>query len=105
MRFLPFLFFLSPFIVSGQDKPFEVYGTITGKYKSKIYLFFENHYRQRDSLSSEIQKGEFYFRGNVVMPVLARLHMDQASLIGDFYIDSSRTYVTCKTNRSFLKNQ
>ena len=71
---------------------------MTGKYKSKIYLFFDNHYRQRDSMSSEIKDGKFYFKGTVITPVLGRLHLDQTSTIADFYFDGDTTYVHC-TNR------
>jgi len=79
----------------GQSRQFEIFGTITGKYNSKIYLFFDNHYRQRDSISSEIKNGKFYFKGNIIMPVLGRLHLDQESLIADFYIDNDSIYVHC----------
>jgi peroxiredoxin len=94
---LTLLLFLFPFLAVCQTRPFEVFGTITGEYNSKIYLFFDGNYRQRDSISSEIKDGKFYFKGKITMPVLARLHMDQQSFIQDIYIDQSKTYVRCTT--------
>jgi thiol-disulfide isomerase/thioredoxin len=91
------LFFLLPFLSFCQEKPFEVFGEIAGDYNSKVYLFFEGNYRQRDSISCEINNGKFYFKGKVTLPIQARLHMDQQSFICDIYIDNSRTYVKCMT--------
>jgi peroxiredoxin len=90
-------FILLPFISFCQSRPFEIFGTITGDYNSKIYLFFEGNYRQRDSISSEIKDGKFHFRGAVPMPIQGRLHMGQQSLIADIYIDNSKTFVKCST--------
>jgi thiol-disulfide isomerase/thioredoxin len=89
------LFIFIPFIAFSQAKPFEIFGTITGEYHSKMYLFFEGNYKQRDSISSEIKDGKFYFKGSIPMPVQARLHMDQRSFIGDFYLDNNKTYINC----------
>src|SRR4051812_23880737 len=98
------LFYLLPFVSFCQDKPFEVFGTISGKYNSKIYLFFEGNYKQRDSISSEIKDGKFYFKGKTSMPIQARLHMDQQSFIRDIYIDNSKTYVHCSTKMNISNN-
>jgi hypothetical protein len=62
-----------------QDKPFEIYGAITCEYKGKIFLFFDGHYRQNDSLSSVITNEKFYFTGKVPLRILGKLHMDQTS--------------------------
>jgi thiol-disulfide isomerase/thioredoxin len=100
------LFLLLPFFSFCQGRPFEVFGKISGSYYGKIYLFFEGNYRQRDSISSEIKNGAFYFKGEVAMPVQARLHMDQQSFIRDIYIANSRTYVRCTTKMNiFNKGQ
>jgi peroxiredoxin len=98
------LFFLLPFFSFSQDKPFEIFGEITGDHNSKIYLFFEGNYKQRDSISCEINNGKFYFKGKVTLPIQARLHMDQQSYISDIYIDNSRTYVKCTTKMAITNN-
>ncbi|HVT86399.1 MAG TPA: TlpA disulfide reductase family protein [Chitinophagaceae bacterium] len=106
MKFFKFnvLFILVPFISFPQSKTFEIFGSITGEYHSKIYIFFDNNFRQRDSISSEIKNGKFYFRGTTTMPIQARLHMDQQSYIGDIYIDNTRTYVACTTKMKISNN-
>lgn len=78
-----------------QNQSFEILGTIKGTYKSKMYLFFEGDYKQRDSISSEIKNGKFYFKVSAPLPIQARFHLDQQSFIGDVYIDSNRTYIHC----------
>src|SRR2546423_363846 len=97
-------FILISFFSISQTKPFEIFGTITGNYNGNIYLFFEGNYRQRDSISSEIKDGKFYFKGKVSMPIQARLHMDQQSFIQDIYIDNIKTYVKCFTKMN-ISNQ
>ena len=91
------LLVLVPFISFSQGRTFEIFGTITGEYHSKIYVFFDNNFRQRDSISSEIKDGKFYFKAQAYLPIQARLHMDQQSYIGDIYIDNIKTQVTCTT--------
>jgi peroxiredoxin len=93
-----------PFIAIGQTRPYEILGTITGECHSKMYLFFDGNYRQRDSISCEIKDGKFYFKGNVTMPVQARLHMDQRSFIADFYLDNSKTYINCTNTIKIYNN-
>lgn len=97
----PFLIFLFAIITIetsiGQETAYEVKGTITGEFYGKIYLFFDNHYRQKDSLSAEIKDGRFSFKGKVKQPALARLHLDQESLIEDFFIDGNTMSLTCAT--------
>ena len=94
---LSFIFLFVPLFSYCQNRSFEIFGTIRGGFNSKIYLFFDGNYKQKDSLSSEIKDGKFYFKGTAPMPVQARLHMDQQSLICDLYIDNSRTEVKCTT--------
>ena len=94
---LSIIFVFVPLFSFCQNKPFEIFGTITGNFKGKIYLFFDGNYKQKDSISSEIIGGKFYFAGTAPMPIQARLHMDQQSLICDLYIDNSRTEVKCTT--------
>jgi peroxiredoxin len=103
MRILLFIIALLPSYLFAQQS-FEVFGSISGEYNSKMYLFFEGNYKQKDSISSEILDGKFYFKGKVVMPVLARLALDdQNSFIADFYIDNSKTHVSCTTRRKIYK--
>jgi thiol-disulfide isomerase/thioredoxin len=101
-------FFFSFILISSfsfcQNRQFEIFGTLTGDFNSKIYLFFEGNYLQRDSISSEIKNGKFYFKGVVPMPIQARLHLDQQSLISDVYIDNRKTYITCNTKMNILNN-
>jgi thiol-disulfide isomerase/thioredoxin len=98
------LFIFLPFVSICQSRPFEIFGTITGQYHSKIYLFFEGNYRQKDSISSEIKDGKFYFKGVTSMPMQVRLHMDQTSFIRDIYIDNAKTFVKCSTKMKISNN-
>lgn len=50
-------------MLRGQDQPFEIWGSLTGEYHGKIFIFFDNHYRQKDSISAEIVDGKFHFSG------------------------------------------
>lgn len=81
--------------LQGQDQPFEIQGSLSGAFHGKIYLFFDNHYRQKDSIGAAIIDGKFHFSGRVVLPVLCRMHMDQRSYIQDFYIDGKVTHIIC----------
>jgi hypothetical protein len=84
MRIFILVFFLTPSLLFGQTKPFEIFGSLSGQHYSKAYLFFDGNFKQKDSLSSEIKGGKFYFKGKVSMPVLARLTLDdQNSFIAD----------------------
>ncbi|MGE5518830.1 MAG: redoxin domain-containing protein [Candidatus Dadabacteria bacterium] len=105
MRIFTIFLLLVPSLLFSQGKPFEIFGSITGEYHSKMYLFFDANFRQRDSLSSEIKDGKFYFKGTVSMPVLARISLDdQNSFIADFYIDHNKTYVSCTNKIKTYKN-
>src|SRR5206468_3531031 len=97
-----FILLLLPSFSFSQDREVEIFGSITGRYQSKMYLFFEGNYAQKDSLSSEIKNGKFYFKVKSSLPVLARLHMDQESWIADFYVDGPRTHLNCRTNIRYI---
>jgi thiol-disulfide isomerase/thioredoxin len=80
-----------------QNRPFEIFGTLTGNYDGKVYLFFEGKVRVNERFSAEIKNGMFYFKGSAPMPILAKVALEN-SLICDFYIDNSHTYLKCATN-------
>lgn len=101
---LSLLFLFLPHFLFCQSTDFEITGTITGEHNSKMYLFFEGNYKQRDSISSTIKDGKFYFKGKAAMPIQARLHLDQQSFICDIYIDNSQTFVKCKTRMEITNN-
>ncbi len=92
---------LAPQFSFCQNQPFEIFGTIDGEFKSKMYLFFEGRSKPRQRISSEIKDGKFYFKGAAPMPIQVSLCMDQ-SLICDIYIDNSQTYVKCTTRISLI---
>lgn len=95
---LTFAIIFFPSFSFGQSQAFEVFGTISGEYNSKIYLFYDGNYKQRDSISAEIVNGKFYFKAAAQLPIQARFHLDQQSFIQDVYIDSKKTYIT-STNK------
>jgi len=101
---LSLLFLFLPYFLFCQSKDFEISGTITGEHNSKMYLFFEGNYKQRDSISSIIKDGKFYFKGKAPMPIQARLHLDQQSFICDIYIDNSQTFIQCTTKMEITNN-
>ena len=82
----------------GQTRTFEIFGTITGEYNSKIYFFYDNNYKQKDSISSEIKDGKFYFKATASLPIQARFHLDQQSFIQDIYIDGKKILLTCSNH-------
>ena len=97
MRYLrlTFIILFFPLFIFGQSQTFEVFGTISGDYKSKIYFFYDGNHRKKDSISAEIKDGKFYFKATASLPVQARFHLDQQSYLQDVYIDSKKTYLTC----------
>jgi thiol-disulfide isomerase/thioredoxin len=100
-----FSYLLFSQILTGSPvRHFEITGTISGEYQGKIYLFFEDHYRQKDSISSEITNGKFHFSGEIAMPVLCKIHLDQASLIQDFFMDAPTLSLSCTNKISLFKN-
>lgn len=100
------LLLFMPFISFAQARPFEIYGTIKGEYNSKVYLFFENNFRAKDSISAVIENGKFHFKGTIPnSPVLARLHLDQNSHIADVFIEGGKVYVNCSNSILTQKDQ
>jgi hypothetical protein len=95
----------SQILTASPVRHFKISGTISGEYQGKIYLFFEDHYRQKDSISSEITNGRFHFSGDISMPVLCRIHLDQESLIADFFMDAPTLSLACTNKISLLKNK
>ncbi len=84
---------------------YHISGTLKGNYYGKIYMFFENNFKQKDSLSSEIRNGNFYFTGKSHLPVLARFHMgQQVSFIQDIYIDNSNIDFVCSDTMIITNN-
>jgi thiol-disulfide isomerase/thioredoxin len=104
-RFLSAFFILSSLSVLGQQTTtIEISGMLKGDHVGKIYLFFEDNIREKDSISSNIINGIFRFKCDVTIPVLARIHLDNSSLIQDFYIDQKQTYLDC-TNKFKMLSQ
>ena len=84
---------------------FKVDGTITGEYYGKIYMFFEDDYKRKDSISADIINGKFTIAAAAKLPILARFHMgQQVSYIGDIYIDNSETEFTCTDSIEMTNN-
>ena len=92
---LTLLILLFPTFAFGQSQTFEVFGTMSGEFNGKVYLFFEGNYRQKDSIGAEIINGKFYIKAAASLPVQARFHLGQHSFIQDVYIDNKKTYLTC----------
>lgn len=92
----PFLLILLlPTLAFGQRQSIEIFGTMSGAYNGKLYLFFEGNYRQKDSISAEVVNGKFHISAAAALPVQARFHLGRHSYIQDVYIDSDTTYLTC----------
>ncbi len=97
-------FFMVVFSTSFAQKRFiDISGTLSGSYDGKIYMFYENDFKNRDSISSTITNGKFHFKELSKLPVLIRLHMGQTSYIGDVYIDDTSTIIFC-TDSLLIKN-
>jgi thiol-disulfide isomerase/thioredoxin len=78
-----------------QGSTFDIYGTMSGDFKNKIYLFFENDFSHRDSLKATIDKaGKFHFKLQNKLPILCRIYCGDKSNILEFYIDSLKTFLT-----------
>jgi thiol-disulfide isomerase/thioredoxin len=91
-------------LVAQPATAFEVTGQLKGPYSGRIFIYFEDHFRQKDSISSELHNGRFHFSCTADLPVLAHLHMDQTSITEDLFIDSKRVYVAC-TNQLSVSNE
>lgn len=89
--------------VSSQTENFDIRGKLEGRHFGKIYLFFDNEYARKDSISSSIENGNFHFYGVAALPILARLHLGQNSYILDIYLDSPNLTIGC-TNTIELSN-
>ena len=90
--------------VHAQNNTIEISGTITGNYNSKMYIFFEDEYKQINSISSPITDGKFYFKLNRQGPVLARLHLGQKSLLQDVYAEGTRMEINCTNEMKIEKD-
>lgn len=94
--FLIVYIFYASLLSAQQKTTIEVSGKLKGNYAGKIFLCFEDMIIQKDS--AEITEGNFHFTCDVSLPVLARLHLGQTSLLVDFYIDQKKVYLEC-TNK------
>lgn len=99
--FLVFCFFYASSISGQQKTTIEVTGKLKGNYAGKMLLCFEDKILHKDS--AEITDGNFHFTCDVSLPVLARLHLGQTSLLVDFYIDQKKVYLEC-TNKMNVTN-
>jgi len=98
------LLFYSSLSFGQQETTIEVFGTLKGEHVGKIYLFFEDNLREKDSVSSSITDGKFYFKCKVAIPVLAHIHLDQSSFLQDFYIDQKQTHLVC-SNKMIMQQK
>lgn len=102
--FLFLILFISGF---AQKRNIHISGNISGIYFGKVYMFYENDFKHRDSISSTITDGRFQFNVYSKLPVLIRLHMGQGqqiSFIGDVYIDDINTVIYC-TDTVLIRNE
>lgn len=93
MSLLTVLLVFDFFTVFAQPQKVDVSGNIKGNYTGRIYLFFDDNYKQRDS--SEVINGTFHFTANVILPVRARVHVGGWSVIHDFYLDGQSAFLDC----------
>lgn len=99
-----FLFTLfQPTCILCQSKSFEIFGKISGEYKSQTYLFFENQFSKKDIISAVIKEGNFYIKGDAELPILSRIHFGENTNIQDLYIDSAKTLL-CISSKLSEKN-
>ncbi|HEY1202563.1 MAG TPA: TlpA disulfide reductase family protein, partial [Niastella sp.] len=80
----------------------EISGTITGTYDSKMYIFFDGEIKEK--ISTPITDGKFHFTINRPGPVLARLHLDQQSLLWDVYIEGASMEIACTNEMKIDKD-
>ena len=95
---------LAPALYSQQNNYTEIYGTIEGHHYGKIFLFFDGEYEKKDSLSSDITDGKFYFKVEGPRPILGRLHLGQTSTVCDVYIEGSQMNISCVNDIKDLKD-
>lgn len=104
MKLPYFILFLSLLFtrVHAQNNVIEISGTITGTYDSKMYLFFDGDIKEK--ISTPITDGKFHFTINRPGPVLARLHLDQRSLLWDVYIEGANIEINCTNEMKIDKD-
>jgi len=93
--YLALLLILFASALYSQNNYTEIYGTIDGPHYGKIFLFFDGEYDQKDSVSSDITDGKFYFKVDRPRPVLGRLHLAQTSTVCDVYIEGASMNISC----------
>ena len=104
LYFALLLSLFAPALYSQQNNYTEIYGTIDGSHYGKIFLFFDGEYDKKDSLSSDITDGKFYFKVEGPRPVLGRLHLGQTSTVCDVYIEGQQMNISCTNNIKDLKD-
>jgi thiol-disulfide isomerase/thioredoxin len=94
-----FLVFMLLFRYYGmcQTTTFEVFGRISGDYKSNIYFFIDNDISHKDSLKAEIRDGRFYFKEKAKLPILCKFHFGEKTNLQEVYIDKGKTYIELKS--------
>ena len=101
--------FIALILTSGkmvsQPQKFEIIGKTKGEQVGKIYLFFDNDYIHKDSISSEITNGQFQFKGVAPLPILARIYLAQKNDIMDVYIDSPKLLIDCSNLIELTNNK
>lgn len=88
--------------LQAQNNVIEISGTITGTYNSKMYIFFDDEIK--DKISTPITDGKFYFKLNRQGPVMARLHLDQTSLLDDIYVEGPKVEISCTNEMKIGKD-
>jgi thiol-disulfide isomerase/thioredoxin len=88
------VFLIIPVFLFGEKKDFEISGNITGEYKDKIYVFFDNDFSHKDSTFATIKNGKFHFKLNATLPTLCRFHFGEKTNVQELYIDNSKTFIS-----------
>ncbi|MCS3798811.1 redoxin family protein [Niastella sp. OAS944] len=88
--------------VQAQNNAIEISGTIAGTYNSRMYIFFDGEIKEK--ISTPITDGKFHFTINRQGPVLARLHLDQKSLLWDVYIEGANMEIACTNEMKIDKD-
>ncbi len=85
--FLPLSLLLVASVVTAQQKPFAIKGTIKGKTSGYVYLAYKGNAYD----SSSIENGQFSFKGNLEGPVQAMVMVDRNKQFFDKY---TQLYIT-----------
>src|ERR1044072_6311153 len=88
--------------VQAQNNAIEISGTIAGTFNSRMYIFFDGEIKEK--ISTPITDGKFHFTINRQGPVLARLHLDQKSLLWDVYIEGANMEIACTNEMKIDKD-